>query len=172
MLARSPAQEDDTTAFVSAIEPDDTACLTYTSGTGGIPKGVMTTHRNIIANCRGAYRVLEQLGLGDEVFLSFLPLSHSYEHTAGEMFPISIGAQIYFAEGADTLAANMLEARPSIMTAVPRLYETLHQRIQRGILREHGLKRKLFERAVMIGRKRLAGEGLSLGDRVLDPLLD
>ena len=89
MLARGPAQEDDTAEFVTAIEPDDTACLIYTSGTGGIPKGVMTSHRNIIANCRGAYQVLEQLGLGDEVFLSFLPLSHSYDHTAGEMFPIS-----------------------------------------------------------------------------------
>src|SRR5258708_8523730 len=69
------------------------------------------------------------VGLGEEVFLSSLPLSHSYEHTAGLMFPISIGAQIYFAEGADTLAANILEARPTIMTAVPRRYETLHQRV-------------------------------------------
>ena len=109
------------------MAPDDVACLIFTSGTGGVPKGVMTTHRNILANCRGAYRLLELLGLGDEVFLSFLPLSHSYEHTAGMMFPISIGAQIYFAEGAETLAANLLEARPTIMTAVPRLYETMHQ---------------------------------------------
>ena len=89
----------------------------------------MTSHRNILANCRGAHRLLETLGLGDEVFLNFLPLSHSYEHTAGLMFPISLGAEIYFAEGAETLAANMLEARPTIMTAVPRLYETLHRRI-------------------------------------------
>src|SRR5437879_6924356 len=114
----------------------------------------MTTHRNIIANCRGAYRVLEQLGLGDEVFLSFLPLSHSYEHTAGEMFPISIGAQIYFAEGADTLAANMLEARPTIMTAVPRLYETMHQRILRGLERQSAFRTKLFRRALALGIKR------------------
>ena len=74
------------------------------------------------------------------------------------MFPISIGAEIYFAEGADTLAANLLEARPTIMTAVPRLYETMHQRIRLGIERERGLKRRLFEQAVAIGRKRLAGE--------------
>src|SRR6195256_1676438 len=152
---------------VAALTPDDIACIIYTSGTGGAPKGVLLTHRNIIGNCRGAYRLLEMLGLGDEVFLSFLPLSHSYEHTAGMMFPISIGA-----EGADTLAANLLEVRPTIMTAVPRLYETMHQRIQRGIQREHGLKRRLFERAVAIGRTRLAGEPQSLGDRVLDPLLD
>ena len=157
---------------LAALTPDDTACIIYTSGTGGVPKGVMLSHRNILANCRGAYRLLQMLGLDDEVFLSFLPLSHSYEHTAGMMFPISIGAEIYFAEGADTLAANLLEARPTIMTAVPRLYETMHQRIRLQIQRERGLKRRLFERAVDIGRKRLAGEGLSLGDRLLDPLLE
>ena len=156
-------------ARVAALSPDDTACLIYTSGTGGVPKGVMLSHRNIIGNCRGAYRLLEQLGLGDEVFLSFLPLSHSYEHTAGLMFPISIGAEIYFAEGAETLAANLLEARPTIMTAVPRLYETMHQRIRLGIQRERGLKRRLFEQAVAIGRKRLAGEAPGAGRAAARP---
>jgi long-chain acyl-CoA synthetase len=172
MLARGSERPDDPGEIVEGIEPDDTACLIYTSGTGGIPKGVMTSHRNIIANCRGAYRVLEQLRLGDEVFLSFLPLSHSYEHTAGEMFPISIGAQIYFAEGAETLAANMLEVRPTIMTAVPRLYETLHQRIRLGVERKGGLSQRMFERAVAIGRKRLGSERTGLGERLVDPLLD
>jgi long-chain acyl-CoA synthetase len=171
-LASSTAPEDDAVGLVAAIEPEDTACLIYTSGTGGIPKGVVMSHRNIIANCRGAYRLLERLGLGDEVFLSFLPLSHSYEHTAGEMFPISLGAQIYFAEGAETLAANMLEARPTIMTAVPRLYETLHRRIRLGVERKGGLSQKMFERAVAIGSKRLDSEHTSLGERLADPLLD
>jgi long-chain acyl-CoA synthetase len=159
-------------ARLARLAPDDTACLIYTSGTGGVPKGVMLSHRNIIGNCRGAYRLLEMLGLGDEVFLSFLPLSHSYEHTAGLMFPISLGAEIYFAEGADTLAANLLEVRPTIMTAVPRLYETMHQRIRLGIQRERGLKRRLFEQAVAIGRKRLDGQSLSLAERLLDPVLE
>jgi long-chain acyl-CoA synthetase len=157
---------------VAGLEPDDTACIIYTSGTGGVPKGVMLSHRNIIGNCRGAHRLLQQLGLGDEIFLSFLPLSHSYEHTAGLMFPISIGAEIYFAEGADTLAQNLLEARPTIMTAVPRLYETLHQRITRQIARERGLKKSLFDRAVASGRKRLGGTELSFAERLADPLLD
>ena len=172
MVVRGSGQPDDPGEIVAGIESDDTACLIYTSGTGGLPKGVMTSHRNIISNCRGAYRVLDELGLGDEVFLSFLPLSHSYEHTAGEMFPISIGAQIYFAEGAETLAANMLEARPTIMTAVPRLYETLHQRIRLGAERKGGLSQKMFEQAVAIGRKRLGSERTSLGERLVDPLLD
>jgi long-chain acyl-CoA synthetase len=172
MIKRGAAQSENADELVAAIEPDDLACLIYTSGTGGTPKGVMTTHRNILANCRGAYRVLEMLGLGDEVFLSFLPLSHSYEHTAGGVFPISIGAQIYFAEGADTLAANMLEARPTIMTAVPRLYETLHQRIRLAVDRKGGVSQKMFDQAVAIGRKRLLSQRLNMSERLLDPVLD
>jgi long-chain acyl-CoA synthetase len=172
MLARGAERPDDTAQLVATIEKDDVACLIYTSGTGGTPKGVMTSHRNILANCRGAHRVLQALQLGDEVFLSFLPLSHSYEHTAGEMFPISIGAQIYFAEGAETLAANMLEVRPTIMTAVPRLYETLHQRIRLGVDRKGGVAQKMFDQALAIGAKRLLSQKRSLGERVLDPVLD
>ncbi len=172
VLALGDARDDDIGARTAALGPHDIACIIYTSGTGGLPKGVLTTHRNVLANCRGAYHLLEMLGLGDEVFLSFLPLSHSYEHTAGLMFPISIGAQIYFAEGADSLAANLLEVRPTIMTAVPRLYETMHQRIRRGIEREKGLKRRLFEQAVTLGKMRLAGERPGLGGRLLEPLLE
>jgi len=172
VLELGDTQPDDIADRIAALGADDIACIIYTSGTGGVPKGVLLTQRNILANCAGAFHLLEMLGLGDEVFLSFLPLSHSYEHTAGLMFPISIGAQIYFAEGADTLAANLVEARPTIMTAVPRLYETMHQRIRRGIEREKGLKRHLFEAAVTIGRKRLAGERLGAGQRLFDPLLE
>jgi len=172
ILARGADAADETPELLATIEPDDVACLIYTSGTGGTPKGVMITHRNILTNCRGAYRVLEMLGLGDEVFLSFLPLSHSYEHTAGEMFPISLGAQIYFAEGAETLAANMLEARPTIMTAVPRLYETLHQRIRLGVERKGGITQRLFDQALAIGRKKLLAQTPSLAERLLDPVLD
>jgi long-chain acyl-CoA synthetase len=172
LLQRGGETADDIDEIVAAIEPDDTACLMHTSGTGGVPKGVMTTHRNIIANCRGAYRLLATVGLGDDVFLNFLPLSHTYEHTAGMMFPISLGAQIYFAEGAETLAANMLEARPTLMTAVPRLYETLHRRILLGVERQGGLARRLFDKAVAIGRKRALGQPLSIDERLLDPMLD
>ena len=172
MLARGEEIPDDTDELVAAIAPDDIACLMHTSGTGGIPKGVMTSHRNILANCRGASRLLAILGLGDDVFLNFLPLSHTYEHTAGMMFPISLGAQIYFAEGAETLAANMLEAQPTLMTAVPRLYETLHRRILSGVERRGGVSGRLFDKAVAIGRKRALSQTLSLGERLLDPALD
>ena len=85
------------------------------------------------------------------------------------MFPISIGAQLYFAEGAETLAANMLEARPTIMTAVPRLYETLHQRILRGVERQGGMKARLFMRALELGKKRYHGpRTMSWRERIED----
>ena len=172
VMAAGKAAPDDVAERVARIGRDDTACLIYTSGTGGVPKGVMLSHANILANCRGAYLLLEAIGYGDEVFLCFLPLSHSYEHTAGMMFPISLGAEIYFAEGAETLAANLLEARPTIMTAVPRLYETMHQRLQRAMEREGGLKAKLFQRALALGRKRLEDpRSLNLRERALDWLL-
>jgi long-chain acyl-CoA synthetase len=159
--------------WIGAIGRDDIACLIYTSGTGGAPKGVMTTHGNILANCRSAFALLEKVGLGHEVFLSFLPLSHSYEHTAGMMFPVSLGAEIYFAEGADTLAANLLEARPTIMTAVPRLYEAFHQRILRAVEREGGTRAKLFFAALALGRKRYERPtGLNLIERLKDTVLD
>ena len=172
VLTRGRDQPDTISGQIAELTPDDVACLIFTSGTGGVPKGVMTTHRNILANCRGAYRLLELLGLGDEVFLSFLPLSHAYEHTAGMMFPLSIGAQIYFAEGAETLAANLLEARPTIMTAVPRLYETLHRRILLGVERKGRVARKMFNKTVTIGRKRASFATPALGERLIDPALD
>jgi long-chain acyl-CoA synthetase len=173
VVARGAALEDDVMATVAQAARDDTACLIYTSGTGGVPKGVMLSHANILANCHGAYEILKALGLGDEVFLCFLPLSHSYEHTAGLMFPISLGAQIYFAEGADTLAANMAEARPTIMTAVPRLYETMHQRILRGMERQSPFRSKLFMRALALGGKRYDDpRSLTLRERIDDFALD
>lgn len=158
---------------VSGIARKDTACLIYTSGTGGVPKGVMLSHGAIIANCKGAYHVVKELlGPGAERFLSFLPLSHSYEHTAGLIFPLSIKAEVYYAESLDRLAANMEEVRPTVMTAVPRLYETMYGRIRRGIAQKGGLSEKLFMKAAEIGRRRYESAPLSLSDRMLDPLLD
>jgi long-chain acyl-CoA synthetase len=173
VLARGRDAGGDVAAWIGEVGRDQLACLIYTSGTGGLPKGVMTSHGNIMANCQGAFRLLEILGLDDEVFLNFLPLSHSYEHTAGLMFPIFIGAAIYFAEGAETLATNLLEARPTLMTAVPRLYETMHQRMLKGIEREGGFKAKLFFRALDLGTKRVVDpHSLGFLERITDRIVD
>jgi len=155
---------------------DDPACIIYTSGTGGAPKGVVLSHGAILCNCMGAFDLLYELGLDDEVFLSFLPLCHSYEHTAGHFFPASIGAQIYYAESIEALSRNMAEARPTIMTAVPRLYETLHARILHGQRGAPQMRRRLFEAAVRLGRKRYANGGTlnpleGLADAALDRLV-
>jgi len=157
----------------AAWSDQETACIIYTSGTGGQPKGVMLSHRNLFHNVVGARDALTEMGLGKEVFLSFLPLSHSYEHMAGQLFPISIGAEIYYAEGIETLGANMVEARPTIMTAVPRLYETMHQRISQGVRKSGGLKEKMFTGALDLGRKKYETNGqLGPMEKIMDLVLD
>jgi len=170
ILEAGAASQDNIVEMALTLKRDQTACIIFTSGTGGAPKGVMLHHGAILHNCIGARDALTELDLGDEVFLSFLPLSHSYEHTAGQFFPISIGAQIYYCE-ADTLAANMIEARPTIMTAVPRLYETLHARITRGVKNQGGLKEKLFNKAVQLGRKNIDQGTLSPFDSIANAAL-
>jgi long-chain acyl-CoA synthetase len=166
-----PSPQDDIEAEAALIPREQTACLIYTSGTGGAPKGVMLPHRAILSNCRGAFELLRPLDLGDEVYLSFLPLSHSYEHTCGQFFLLSVGAQIYYSAGADRIAAEMLEVRPTVMTAVPRLFEVIRGRILAQVEREGGWRKRLFDLALAQGLKRVNGESLGLLGLV-DPLLD
>jgi long-chain acyl-CoA synthetase len=159
---------------VATIARDDLACFIYTSGTGGNPKGVMLTHGNILANVAGALAVLETLDLSaEEVFLSFLPLSHAYEHTAGQFLPMAVGAQIYYADGLEALASNFVEVRPTVVACVPRLYEVMRQRILRMTARQSGLKAKLFAKTIELGSKAYERpEAMSLAERALNRLLD
>ena len=158
---------------IKNIKRTDTACIIYTSGTGGTPKGVMLSHGALMHNCNGAQFVLNDVGLDNNVFLSFLPLSHSYEHMGGLHFPISIGAEIYYAEGIEALGKNMAETHPTIMTAVPRLYESMHARIMRGIEQQGGLKEKLFRKTIELGSKLYHDpNSLTFGERALNALLD
>lgn len=139
MIAQHPT-DPATVAAQADFSRADLACIIYTSGTGGAPRGVMQHHGAILHNCAGCSAVIaEDFGWGDEVFLSFLPLSHAYEHTGGQHFPISLGGQIYYAEGLDKLAANIEEVRPTIMFVVPRLFEVLHTRITKAIEKKGGL---------------------------------
>jgi long-chain acyl-CoA synthetase len=143
----------------------DTACIIYTSGTGGAPRGVMLHHGAILHNIAGCANVIsEDLSWTDEVFLSFLPLSHAYEHTGGQMLPIAMGGQIFYAESLEKLAANMEEVRPTIMFVVPRLFEVLRTRISKTIAKQGGMSQRLLGAALDIGAKRAAGT-LRLIDR-------
>lgn len=171
MVAAGGDQEID--RRLAAQNRRDTCCIIYTSGTGGVPKGVMLSHGSILCNIKGAYRLLLEVGLGDDRFLSFLPLSHSYEHTAGQFLPISIGAEIWYAESVDRLVDNMAEVRPTIMTAVPRLYEAMHTKILRGLAKAPKLRQKLFWLAYRLGRKDYEQPGsLSLIERLLNKACD
>jgi long-chain acyl-CoA synthetase len=155
----------DTAAARADFEREDLACIIYTSGTGGAPRGVMQHHGAILHNCAGCASVIsEDFGWDDEVFLSFLPLSHAYEHTGGQHFPISLGGQIYYAEGLEKLAANIEETRPTIMFVVPRLFEVLRTRISKTIEKQGGASAYLLRQALDIGGKRYAGR-LRLIDR-------
>ncbi|MEX0694816.1 MAG: AMP-dependent synthetase/ligase [Rhodospirillales bacterium] len=175
VLETGQARHENIARMSEDIEPEETACIIYTSGTGGTPKGVMLSHAAILHNCTGALEALTDLGLGREVFLSFLPLSHSYEHTAGQFFPIAIGAEIYYAEGVEALSVNMAEVHPTIMTAVPRLYEVLYQKIITGVTKSSGLKKWMFDKTLALGRKRYHAESFGpldwLADKILDKLV-
>ena len=139
-------------ARIGSIGRGDTACIIYTSGTGGAPRGVLQHHGAILCNVAGAAEVLEQdFGLeDDERFLSFLPLSHAYEHTGGQYLPIAVGAQIYYAEGLEKLASNIEETRPTIMVVVPRLFEVLRARIMKLVEKQGKVPNYLMTRALEI----------------------
>ena len=161
-----------TEARVAGIGRADLACLIYTSGTGGTPRGVRQHHGAILCNVEGAGTILaEDLGWGDEVFLSFLPLSHAYEHTGGQYLPIGMGAQIYYAEGLEKLASNIEETRPTMMVVVPRLFEVLRARIMKQIEKQGRLPNYLMGRAMAIGTREAAGKK-RLIDKPMDIVLE
>tara|TARA_B100001989_G_scaffold193006_1_gene141812 strand:+ start:848 stop:2590 length:1743 start_codon:yes stop_codon:yes gene_type:complete len=136
------------------IQPDDVSCIIYTSGTGGRPKGVMLTHRNIFSNLQGAEDLLEIIGKKDNKYLSLIPLSHSYEHTAGLYLQIDLGSQIYFCEGPEKFSQNLLEVSPTLTTAVPRIFEVIHDRIKIQMKNQNPIIKFIFDRAVKVGVKR------------------
>ena len=149
----------------------DLACIIYTSGTGGAPRGVMLHHGAVLHNVEGCTALIaEDFGWGDEVFLSFLPASHAYEHTGGQLFPIGLGAEIYYSEGLEKLASNIEEVKPTIMVVVPRLFEVLRQRILNQVEKQGRLTNYLMRRALAIGAKDYAGS-VPLWDRPMDLFL-
>ncbi|MFN6934545.1 MAG: AMP-dependent synthetase/ligase, partial [Tsuneonella sp.] len=160
-------------ARIAQIGRGDTACIIYTSGTGGSPRGVLQHHGAILCNVAGAAEVLEQdFGLDDdERFLSFLPLSHAYEHTGGQYLPIGVGAEIFYSEGLEKLASNIEETKPTLMVVVPRLFEVLRTRIMKQVEKQGKVPNYLMTRALQIAahpRKRLRDRP---ADLVIEKLL-
>ncbi len=157
---------------IADIKRDDTACLIYTSGTGGAPRGVRQHHGAILCNIAGAGEiVISDFGVEDERFLSFLPLSHAYEHTAGQYLPIALGAEIFYSEGLEKLASNIEEVRPTIMVVVPRLFEVLRARIMKQIEKQGKVANFLLGNAMKIAEKSKDGKR-RLRDRPLDALIE
>jgi long-chain acyl-CoA synthetase len=159
-------------AAAATFKREDLACLIYTSGTGGAPRGVQQHHGAILCNVEGCVVVItEDFGWDDEIFLSFLPLSHAYEHSGGQHFPVGLGAQIYYSEGIDKLASNIEEVRPTLMVVVPRLFEVLRARILKQMEKQGKVVQLLLSRALSLGAKDLAG-GMPIWDRPMNALLN
>ncbi len=160
------------TGQVAGITRNETACIIYTSGTGGKPRGVMQHHGQILHNTKGPAEVIENdFGWDDEVFLSFLPLSHAYEHSAGQFFPIGLGAQIFYSEGLEKLASNIEEVRPTIMVVVPRLFEVLRARLIKTVEKQGKMPNYLLGKALAIGERKAEGKGRKR-DKLMDLFLN
>mgnify|MGYP003686668373 FL=1 len=153
------------------IQRKDIACIIYTSGTQGNPKGVMLSHGGILNNCEGANLLLKEFISKIPKFLTWLPLSHSYEHTV-QFVQIVVGAQVFYAESIDKLIKNMGDCSPEIMTAVPRFYQNLYQKINSTFAKSKGLKKLLVNQTVILGRKKLNKEKLLLSESIVNFICD
>ena len=173
-IQSKPADNDIDHISYQAIRKNrkDIACIIYTSGTSGFPKGVMLSHGSILHNCEGAFEILgpELNDIENVLFLSWLPLSHSYEHTL-QFYNLYSGNQIYYAESLDKLLQNLSEVRPHLMSAVPRFYESLLQKISLQMSKESKLKQKLFNDTIALGRKLYEYDKLSLGSKIYNKIL-
>lgn len=133
--------------------PDELASIVYTSGTTGRSKGVMLSHRNILSNVKSAYQCYNW-GENDEVFLSFLPLSHMLERTAGYYMPMLAGSEVAYARSIPQLAEDLMNIRPTVLISVPRIYERVYGRIHDGLKQKSAVARALFKAAVAVGWQR------------------
>ncbi len=153
------------------LKRTDLACIIYTSGTQGEPKGVMLSHGGILNNCEGSYKLLKGILSSKPKFLTWLPLSHSYEHTV-QFVQISVGAEIYYAESIEKLIKNMSECSPDIMTAVPRFYQNLYQKINSNFNKAKSIKRYLINKTLELGKKKLLKKEISFLDKIVQKICD
>jgi long-chain acyl-CoA synthetase len=144
------------------------ACIIYTSGTSGNPKGVVLSHGGILSNCEGAVELIKPLTImKNPIFLTWLPLSHSYEHTV-QFIQIIVGAKVFYAESLEKLISNMEVAKPTIMTAVPRFYQNLFTKINMNFEKQTGLRKKVISKTLELGRKLLKKEKLSTSEKIIN----
>ena len=154
------------------IKRNQPACIIYTSGTSGNPKGVVLSHGGILSNCEGAYELLLPLiKEKSPVFLTWLPLSHSYEHTV-QFVQILLGAKIFYAESLEKLISNMSLVKPTIMTAVPRFYQNLYNKISINFSKQTGIKKSLIEKTIFLGTKNLKKKDLNFNEKILNFLCE
>ena len=149
------------------IKRADVACIIYTSGTQGNPKGVMLSHGGILSNCEGSIYLLKEIISEKPKFLTWLPLSHSYEHTV-QFVQIAIGAKVFYAESIDKLIKNMSDCNPDIMTAVPRFYQNLFQKISSNFNKVKGFKKYLISKMLVLGKKKLLNKKLSFLENIVN----
>ena len=153
------------------ISRKDPACIIYTSGTQGNPKGVVLSHGGILNNCEGGYELLKPLISKQTRFLTWLPLSHSYEHTV-QFIQIAVAAKVFYAESIDKLIENMSDCSPQIMTAVPRFYQNLYQKINASFNKATGLKKELINQTLKLGSKKVQKKELTFFEKILNTFLD
>jgi len=153
------------------LKRSSTACIIYTSGTGGNPKGVILSHGGILNNLVGACEIMKPLIDSRPVFLTWLPLSHSYEHCV-QFAQIAVGAKVFYAEKIEKLLDNISEAKPTIMTAVPRFYQNLYNKININMKKQSGFKAKLIDATIRLGKKELLKEKMTFFEKLLNSLVD
>ena len=157
--------------YTSEAKRKDPACIIYTSGTQGNPKGVVLSHGGILSNCEDAKHLVDKLEIKQPRFLTWLPLSHSYEHTV-QFVQISLGAQIYYSPIIEKLLENIKIAKPHVMTAVPRFYNNLYNKMSSSVKKSSVIKRSLFFKTLELGAKKFKKEKLSIFENILNKILD
>ena len=155
----------------SNLKRTSPACIIYTSGTGGNPKGVILSHGGILNNLEGAKEILEPLMSERPIFLTWLPLSHSYEHTV-QFVQIAVGAKVFYAEKIEKLLENISEAKPTIMTAVPRFYQNLYNKINLNMKKATGVKAKLIKATIHLGKKKLLNKKMNFLEKIVNSALE
>jgi long-chain acyl-CoA synthetase len=143
------------------------ACIIYTSGTGGNPKGVILSHGGILSNLVGACEITKPLINSRPIFLTWLPLSHSYEHCV-QFLQVAVGAKVFYAEKIEKLLENISEAKPTIMTAVPRFYQNLYNKINMNLKKQTGFKAKLINATIRLGKKELLNKEMTFSEKLIN----